>query len=575
MSHPPRFKPKPSDPPLRSRLTMDGLSRASHRAFMRALGNDDDDLDRPFVGIVGPSAEVTPCNLTIPGQVEAAKEGVREAGGTPIAFSTMAVSDGFSMSHQGMKFSLISREIIADSVEAVTRAHCYDALVGFGGCDKTLPGVIMGMVRLNAPSVFLYAGSALPGNHRGRQVTILDIHEAVGGVMGGVISEAELNEIERVCLPTAGACAGQYTANTMAMVSEVLGLAPLGSSMVPAVYAERTALARRCGRMAMSLLEHNGPLPRDLVTRKSLENAAALVAATGGSTNLGLHLPAIGHEAGVSFTLDDIATIFARTPLIADLQPGGRFVAKDVFEIGGTPVILKALLDAGHLHGDCLTLDGSTLEDALSKVGTPDGEVVRTRGNEISSSGGLVVLRGNLCPDGAMLKVAGLGKLVFEGPAHVFENEEDCMQAVQSRNYQEGSVLVIRNEGPRGGPGMREMLGVTSLIYGQGMGEKVALLTDGRFSGVTRGMCIGYAGPEAAVGGPIAHVRNGDIIRIDAQEGTIDVKLSDEVLAQRAAQWTPPDHRRLGGVLEKYAAVVGSASHGAVTHSGSVDWDRE
>lgn len=572
MSH--SAKPK-SQQNRRSRLTMDGLSRASHRAFMRALGNDDADLAKPFVGVVGPSAEVTPCNLTIPAQMEAAKEGVREAGGTPVAFSTMAVSDGFSMSHQGMKFSLVSREIIADSVEAVTRAHCYDALVGFGGCDKTLPGIIMGMVRLNLPSVFLYGGSALPGKHKGYDVTILDVHEAVGSVMAGTMSEEELNAIEHVCLPTAGACAGQYTANTMAMVSEALGLAPLGSSMVPAVYAEHTALSRHCGRLAMGLLNNNGPLPRDLITRKSLENAAAVVAATGGSTNLGLHLPAIGHEAGIAFTLDDINRIFQRTPLLADLKPGGRFVAKDVYEIGGTPVILKALLDNGCLHADCLTLDGSTLEEALAGAPDPDGEVVRKAGNPISESGGLAVLRGNLCPDGAMLKVAGLHALTFEGPALVFENEEDCMHAVRTRQYQEGNVLVIRNEGPRGGPGMREMLGVTSLIYGQGMGEKVALLTDGRFSGVTRGMCIGYAGPEAAAGGPIAHVKNGDMIRIDAAAGLIELKVSDEELNRRAANWTPPDHTKIGGTLEKYAAVVGPANKGAVTHSGVAEWPVE
>lgn len=568
---------KPAKHPvaLRSRLTMDGLTRASHRAFMRALGNDDDDLARPFVGVVGPSAEVTPCNLTIPGQMEAAKQGVREAGGTPVAFSTMAVSDGFSMSHQGMKFSLISREIIADSVEAVTRAHCYDAMVGFGGCDKTLPGIIMGLVRLNIPSVFLYAGSALPGSFKGRPVTILDAHEAIGGVLAGTVSEEDLNAIEHVCLPTAGACAGQYTANTMAMVSEALGIAPLGSSMVPAVYAERTALARRCGRIAMQLLQNGGPLPRDLITRKSLENAAALVAATGGSTNLGLHLPAIGHEAGITFTLDDIAEVFARTPLMADLQPGGRFVARDVFEIGGTPVILKTLLQGGYLHGDVLTLDGTPLAQALNDAPDADGVVVRAPGQAISESGGLVVLKGNLCPDGAMLKVAGLKSLVFEGPAQVFEHEEACMDAVREKRYREGSVLVIRNEGPRGGPGMREMLGVTSLIYGQGMGEKVALITDGRFSGVTRGMCIGYAGPEAAAGGPIAHVRDGDVIRIDARAGTIELKVSGEELARRAADWQPPRYQHLGGTLEKYAAVVGPANLGAVTHSGAVEWPRE
>ena len=381
--------------------------------------------------------------------------------------------------------------------------------------------------------------------------------------------------MERVCLPTPGACGGQFTANTMGMVSEVLGLAPLGSSMVPAVYSERDALARRCGRIAMRNLLNDGPLPRDLVTRKSIENAAALVAATGGSTNLGLHIPAIAHEAGIRFTLDDVAEVFARTPLIADLKPGGRFVAKDVFEIGGVPIIMKALLEGGHLHGDCLTINGEKLQDALTSYGAPDGEVVRARGNEISATGGVVVLRGNLCPDGALLKVAGLKSLVFEGPAHVFENEEDCMAVVRDRSYEAGSVIIIRNEGPRGGPGMREMLGVTALIYGQGMGEKVALITDGRFSGATRGMCIGYAGPEAAAGGPIALVKNGDRIRIDGAAQTIELLVDEAELERRRSVWTPPDPRRLGGVFEKYAAVVGPAKEGAVTHSGAVVWNPE
>ncbi|MGQ2906326.1 MAG: dihydroxy-acid dehydratase [Aliihoeflea sp.] len=557
---------------LRSRITMEGLDRTPHRAFMRGLGHDDKDIAQPFVGIVGPSSEVTPCNLTIARQMEQAKAGVREAQGTPIAFNTISVSDGFSMNHQGMKFSLISREIIADSIEAVVRAHCYDALVGFGGCDKTSPGVIMGLTRLNIPSVFLYGGSAMPGRFKGRDVTMLDAYEAVGGVMAGTWTQEDLDRMEQVCLPTAGACGGQFTANTMGMVSEVLGFAPLGSSMVPAVYSERDALARRVGRLVMKVLANDGPLPRDLVTRKSLENAAALVAATGGSTNLGLHIPAIGHEAGIKFTLDDVADVFARTPLIADLKPGGRFVAKDVYEIGGVPIIMKALLDGGHLHGDCLTIEGTTLEEALKDYSAPDGEVVREKGREIMATGGVVVLRGNLCPDGALLKVAGLKSLVFEGPAHVFENEEDCMKVVRDRSYREGSVIIIRNEGPRGGPGMREMLGVTALIYGQGMGEKVALITDGRFSGATRGMCIGYAGPEAAVGGPIALVRDGDLIRIDGAKQTIDLLVDEAELETRRAAWVAPDARRLGGLFEKYAAVVGPAKEGAVTHSGGVEW---
>ena len=557
---------------LRSRVTTDGIERTTHRAFLRATGLDDAAIAKPFIGVVTTAGEVTPCSMTLGPQAEAAKSGVVEAGGTPREFTTISVSDGIAQNHQGMKFSLISREVIADSIELVVRAHAYDGLVGFGGCDKTLPGIMMAMVRCNVPSVFMYGGAALPGSWRGRDVTVLDAYEGIGAVLAGQMTEAELEELERACLPTIGSCAGQFTANTMAMVSEALGLALPGSAMIPGVYEERLAVARRSGEVVMRILEDRGPLPRDIVTRESLENACAVVAATGGSTNAGLHLPAIAHEAGIRFTLDDAAAVFERTPVVADLKPGGRFNATDVYRIGGAGVILKALLEGGLLHGDCPTVAGSTLAESLAEAREPDGEVVRSTDDALLPSGGVVVLKGNLCPDGALLKVAGLRKLVHEGPALNFENEEACVEVVRSGSYARGSVIVIRNEGPRGGPGMREMLGVTALIYGQGRGEEVALLTDGRFSGATRGMCIGYASPEAAVGGPIALVENGDIVRIDAAARTIDVKLSAQELAARRSRWQPPDQAHLAGALQKYAAAVGPANLGAVTHAGQVEW---
>ena len=563
---------RPPSARLRSRVTTDGLDRATHRAFLRATGLDDAAIARPFIGVVTTAGEVTPGSMTLSPQAAAAKTGVAEAGGTPREFTTISVSDGLAQNHQGMKFSLVSREVIADSIELVVRAHAYDGLVGFGGCDKTLPGIMMAMVRCNVPSVFMYGGAALPGSWRGRDVTVLDAYEGIGAVLAGRMSEAELDELERACLPTVGSCAGQFTANTMAMVSEALGLALPGSAMIPAVHGERLPLARRAGAAAMRILEAGGPLPRDIVTRESLENACAVVAATGGSTNAGLHLPAIAHEAGIRFTLDDAAAVFARTPVIADLKPGGRFNARDVHRIGGAGTVLKALLEGGFLHGDCPTVAGTTLAASLDAAPAPDGEVVRATTDPLLATGGVVVLKGNLCPDGALLKVAGLRKPVHEGPALVFENEEACVDVVRSRAYASGSVIVIRNEGPRGGPGMREMLGVTALIYGQGMGEEVALLTDGRFSGATRGMCIGHAGPEAAVGGPIALLENGDIVRIDATRRTIEVALPAAELAARRARWRPPERGRLAGALQKYAATVGPAHLGAVTHAGQVEW---
>jgi dihydroxy-acid dehydratase len=564
-----------ANPDHRSRIVTQGLDRTPHRAFLRATGLDDGDLDKPQIGIVSTHGENTPCSMSLGPQADAARLGVAAGGGVPVTFTTISVSDGVSMNHKGMRLSLVSREIIADSIEAVMRGHAYDAMVGFAGCDKTLPGIMMAMVRLNAPSVFVYGGAMLPGRWRGRDVTVVTAYEAVGAVLTGEMTEAELAELERACAPTVGSCAGQFTANTMAMVSEALGLAPPGSAMLPAVYAQRLALARRAGERVTEILANGGPLPRDLVTRKSLENAAAVVAATGGSTNAGLHLPAIAHEAGLRFTLDDVAEVFARTPLIADLAPGGRYLAVDVHGIGGTDAVLKALLDGDHLHGDALTLSGQTLAEHLADHAGPDGEVVRPASRAISPNGGVIVLRGNLAPDGALIKVAGLKTLTFEGRARVFDGEEACFAAVQERQYREGDVLIIRNEGPKGGPGMREMLGVTALIYGQGMGEKVALVTDGRFSGATRGMMIGYVGPEAAAGGPIALARDGDGVRIDCTARSLDLMVSADEMAARRAAHVPRPSERLAGVLEKYAKLVGPAREGAVTHAGAATWPRE
>lgn len=558
----------------RSHVVTEGLTRAPHRAFLRGMGLSDDDFKKPIVGVVSSSGEMTPCNLHLPEFVTAAKSGIDQAGGVSRAFSTASVADSMSMNHKGMRFSLISRDLMADNVEAVIRGHAYDAIVGFGGCDKSLPGLIMGMVRCNVPSVFMYGGSTLPGRWRGRDVTILDVYEGVGEVLNGKMSREDLNELERVGVPTVGSCPGQFTANTMAMVSEVMGFALPGSATMPAVYQERISMARNSGGMVMKLLAANGPLPRDLVSRKSLENACAVVAATGGSTNAALHIPAIAHEAGISFTLDDVEQVMKHTPLITDMKPGGKFLAKDLHEVGGAAVVFKALLDSGHLHGDTPTILGMDLVEQYQDAPSPDEGVVYGVDNALMPTGGVVVLKGNLCPDGALLKVAGLKSLIFEGPARVFENEEDCMKVVKKRHYEEGCVMIIRNEGPKGGPGMREMLGVTALIYGQGMGEKVALLTDGRFSGATRGMCIGYASPEAAVGGALALVKDGDLITIDAEKGTISINLSKVELEKRRHKWVQPEITH-GGILEKYAMVVQSAHKGAVTHSGAVDWPIE
>ena len=550
---------------LPSRITVEGLDRAPHRAFLRALGLKETDFQKPFVGVASTDGRVTPCNALLGELAREACAAVRAAGGVAFDFASASVADSMSMNHGGMRYSLLSREIIADGVEAVARGHAYDALVTFAGCDKTLPGMMMAMVRLDLPSVFVYGGAALPGRWRGRDVTVLDTYEAVGAVLAGDMKEQELRELEQVCLPGLGSCPGQFTANTMAMVSETLGLALPGSATLPAVSPERSALAAKAGETVMALLRNEGPLPRQLVTRKSLENACAAVAATGGSTNAALHLPAIAHEAGIRFSMDDFARVARRTPLIADMKPGGRFLAKDLHAVGGVYAVLKALLERGALHGDCLTLSGASLKDALKDHPGADGEVVRNE--PIMQSGGIVVLKGNLAPEGALIKVAGLRSLAFEGRARVFDSEEACAEVVRQRKYKAGEVLVIRYEGPKGGPGMREMLGITALIYGQGMGEKVALLTDGRFSGATRGMMVGYVCPEAAAGGPLALVRNGDRIRIDAASGSLNLLVSKTELKKRTAK--PPRRAPLSGVLEKYAALVGSAHRGAVTHSGA------
>ncbi|MEW6643216.1 MAG: dihydroxy-acid dehydratase [Pseudomonadota bacterium] len=557
---------------LRSRVTTDGMDRTPHRAFMRAMGLDDAALAKPMVGVVSMKGEQTPCNMTHDFQVEAAKQGILEGGGTPREFATISVSDGISMNHEGMKFSLLSRELIADSIEAVVHGLAYDALIGFGGCDKTLPGVMMGMVRCNVPSIFIYGGSALPGRFEGRTLTVLDSYEAVGTVLTGQMDEATLERIERACLPTLGACAGQFTANTMGMVSEAMGLTIPNISMVPGVYSDRAQLVRGAGRLIMEMLKRGGPLPRDLVTRKALENGAAIVAATGGSTNAALHLPAIANEAGIRFTLDDVGEVFARTPLIGNLRPGGKYTAKDVYDIGGAAVIIRALIESGHIDGSCLTVTGRTLAEEYSRANAPDGEVVMSTGKPIMPDGGVAILKGSLCPDGAVIKVAGLKNLVFEGRARVFEDEEACVAAVRARAYEAGDVLIIRNEGPVGGPGMREMLGVTALIYGQGMGEKVALVTDGRFSGATRGMCIGYVSPEAVVGGPLGLVKTGDAIRIDGIERRMDLLVDDAEIERRRKAWSPPPPRHRAGALAKYAKLVGQAPGGAVTHDGAAEW---
>ncbi len=553
---------------LPSRHVTVGPGRAPHRSYYYAMGLDEDAINQPFVGVATCWNEAAPCNIALSRQAQSVKKGVLEGGGTPREFTTITVTDGIAMGHQGMKASLVSRECIADSVELTVRGHCYDALVGLAGCDKSLPGMMMAMLRLNVPAVFMYGGSILPGQFRGKDVTVVDVFEAVGRHAAGTMSDEELHELECVACPSAGACGGQFTANTMAMVSEAIGLALPGSAGAPAPYEDRDRWAVESGRAVMALVE-SGLRPRDICTREAFVNAAVAVAATGGSTNAGLHLPAMAHEAGISFTMDDVVEVFRRTPYIADLKPGGKYVAFDLYKIGGIPVILKALLDGGLLNGDCMTVTGKTLAENLKDVVFPENQdVVYPVSRALSPTGGVVGLKGNLAPDGAIVKVAGLARQRFEGTALCFDCEEDAFEAVQARAYKAGDVIVIRYEGPRGGPGMREMLSTTSAIYGQGMGEDVALITDGRFSGGTRGFCIGHVGPEAALGGPIALLRNGDRIVLDAVAGTMDVLLSDAELAERRAAWKPRMTDYNSGAIWKFAQMVGPAHLGAVTNPG-------
>jgi dihydroxy-acid dehydratase len=560
----------------RSRVITEGIERTPHRGFLRGMGLDDEDIARPIVGVVTTEGETSPCNMGLAAQAEHAYQGVREGGGTPRSFTTISVSDGLSMNHQGMKCSLVSREVIADSIELVARGHAYDGLVGYGACDKNLPAMMMAMTRLNIPSVFMHGGGTLVSQWRGKVVSLLDAYEGIGAVQAGTMSREDLDDLERTAMPTVGACPGQMTASTMAMVSEVLGFALPGSATAPAVFSERQAMGRRAGRAVMELIRNGGPLPRDLVTRKSLENASALVAATGGSTNAAMHIPAIAHEAGIKFTFDDVAEVFERTPLIASLKPGGGYYAEDVHRLGGMRVIMRELLHGGFLHGDTPTVTGQTLAESVAGAPGPDGELSGPLSDPITATGGVVVLKGNLAPDGALIKVAGLKTLVHEGPARVFESEEECMAVIRARAYQAGDVIIIRNEGPKGGPGMREMLGPTAVIYGQGMGEKVALVTDGRFSGATRGMCIGYLSPEAATGGPIGLVQEGDRIRIDCNSRTMDLLIDEAEFARRKAAWKPKRHDPpLAGALQKYADQVGSPHLGAVTHAGAMRWALE
>ena len=545
-----------------------GPSRAPHRSYYYAMGMTEDEINRPFVGVASCWNEAAPCNISLMRQAQVAKAGVKEAGGTPREFCTITVTDGIAMGHQGMKSSLVSREVIADSIELTMRGHCYDALVGIAGCDKSLPGMMMAMLRLNVPSVFMYGGSILPGRHKGRDVTVQDVFEGVGMHSAGKMSDEELHELECGACPSAGSCGGQYTANTMACVSEAIGLALPGSAGAPAPYESRDEYARVSGKAVMALIA-NQLRPRDICTRKAFENAAIVVAATGGSTNGALHLPAMAHECGIDFDLFDVAEIFKKTPYIADLKPGGKFVAKDVFDIGGVPQILKALLEGGILHGDCMTVTGKTMAENLESVTfNTDQKIIYPVSNPITPTGGVVGLKGSLAPDGAIVKVAGLKNLKFSGPARCFDCEEEAFAAVEARNYKEGDVIVIRYEGPKGGPGMREMLSTTAAIYGQGMGDKVALITDGRFSGATRGFCVGHVGPEAAIGGPIALIKDGDIISLDAVDGTIELNVDAAELERRRTSWKIPPNMYQSGAIRKFADQVGPARYGAVTHAG-------
>ena len=553
---------------LPSRHVTEGPERAPHRSYYYAMGLTSAQIHQPFIGVASCWNEAAPCNIALMRQAQAVKKGVAAAGGTPREFCTITVTDGIAMGHEGMKSSLPSREVIADSVELTIRGHAYDALVGLAGCDKSLPGMMMAMCRLNVPAIFIYGGSILPGTFKGRPVTVQDVFEAVGKHSIGDMSDADLDTLEQNACPSAGACGAQFTANTMATVSEAIGLALPYSAGAPAPYEIRDKFCMTAGEQVLDLVKQ-GIRPRDIVTLKALENAAAVVAASGGSTNAALHLPAIAHECGIKFDLFDVAAVFKRTPYIADLKPAGRYVAKDLFEAGGVPLLMKTLLDHGFLHGECTTVTGRTIAENLRRVEwNKDQDVVRPADKPLLATGGVVGLKGNLAPEGAIVKVAGMENLRFSGPARCFDGEEACFEAVKTRKYEEGDVLVIRYEGPKGGPGMREMLATTAALYGQGMGGKVALITDGRFSGATRGFCVGHVGPEAAVGGPIALVEDGDIIELDADNGTLNVQLSTAELDKRRQSWKPRKREFTSGYLWKYAEQVGAACSGAVTHPG-------
>ncbi|MAW39446.1 MAG: dihydroxy-acid dehydratase [Kiritimatiellaceae bacterium] len=555
---------------LVSRYVTEGVESAPHRSYYYAMGMTEEQIHQPLVGVATCWNEAAPCNIALSRQAQAVKKGVDGSKATPREFTTITVTDGIAMGHEGMRSSLVSREVIADSVELTMRGHCYDALVGLAGGDKSLPAMMMVMLRLNVPSVFMYGGTILPGSFRGKDVDVVNVFEAVGKHASGEFSDSDLKELECVACPSAGACGGQFTANTMACVSEAIGLALPNSAGAPAPYESRDAYAEASGAAVVELIKNGGPYPRDIVTRKSMENAAAIVAATGGSTNAALHLPAMAHEAGIEFNLFDVAEIFKKTPYIANLRPGGKYVAKDLFDVGGVGVVIKELLDHGYMHGDCITVTGKTLAENYANVTLPENQdVVFPISNPIHPTGGVVGLKGNLAPEGGIVKIAGLKELIFEGPARVFDGEQAAFEAVQNRDYEDGEVLVVRYEGAKGGPGMREMLSTTAALYGQGAGDKVALITDGRFSGGTRGFCIGHIGPEAAVGGPIGLLKNGDLIRIDAEAGTLDVKLSDEELAERRALWQPRETLYTSGALHKFAQLVGPACDGAVTHPGA------
>ena len=554
---------------LPSRHVSVGPTSAPHRSYYYAMGMTEDQINQPFVGVVTTWNEAAPCNISLSRQAQSAKQGVWDAKGTPREFTTITVTDGIAMGHEGMKSSLVSREIIADSTELTVRGHCYDALVGLAGCDKSLPGLMMAMLRLNVPSVFMYGGSILPGVYKGKDVTVVDVFEAVGKHSSGKMTDQELHDLECVACPSAGSCGGQFTANTMACVSETIGLALPGSAMTPAPYESRDKYAYESGKTVMDLIEKN-LRPRDIVTKQSLINAAIVVSASGGSTNAGLHLPAMASEAGIDFNLEDVTKIFQSTPYIGNLAPGGKYVAKDLYEIGGVPVLIKILIDGGLIDGSCMTVTGNTLAENVKDVEIPKNQdVIYPIDKPISKTGGVVGLKGSLAPDGAIVKIAGLERLHFKGNAICFEREEDALSAVLEGKIKPGHVLIIRYEGPKGGPGMREMLSTTSAIYGQGLGEEVALITDGRFSGGTRGFCIGHVGPEAFECGPIALVEDGDEIEIDALKNTLNLNVSEEILAERKKKWKPKDPEFTSGALWKYAQTVGPAYLGALTQPGA------